>query len=50
MNKEWTLTKANEEKVRELEKGSALTWEGMSIDEENLDEIVKRIKRINTKC
>lgn len=46
MNKEWTLTKANEEKVRELEKGSALTWEGMNIDEENLDAIVDGLKEL----
>ena len=33
------LIEADEAKIRELERASALTWEGMSLDQENIDAI-----------
>ena len=41
---EYTLTDANEDKIRELENGSAFTWEGMNKDEDNLNAIVEFFK------
>ena len=33
------LIEADESKIRELEQSSAFTWEGMTLDQENIDEI-----------
>lgn len=35
------LIEADEAKVRELENDSAFTWEGMNLDEDNLNEIAR---------
>ena len=35
------LIEADESKIRELENESAFTWEGMNLDEENLNEIAR---------
>lgn len=33
------LIEANETKIRELERASAFTWEGMTLDQENINAI-----------
>ena len=33
------LNEADENKIRELEQESAFTWEGMTLDQDNIDEI-----------
>lgn len=45
---EYTLIHADSDKISELEKGSAFTWEGMAVDDENLNGIVDFFKK-NTK-
>ena len=32
---------ADENKIRELERSSAFTWEGMTLDDENISEIAQ---------
>ena len=34
------LIEAGESKIRELERASAFTWEGMTLDQESIDAIV----------
>lgn len=43
-SKEYTLVNADSDKISELEDGSAFTWEGMSIDDKNLKDIVEALK------
>lgn len=38
---------ADENKIKELERLSAFTWEGMTLDEENLNEIARIFKEEN---
>lgn len=42
--KEFTLDVADDNKISELEHGSAFTWEGMVVDAENLSTIVEALK------
>lgn len=43
-DKEYTLVEADEAKIKELENGSAFTWEGMTSDEDNLKAITEFFK------
>ena len=43
--KKYTLNNADSDKISELEKGSAFTWEGMSVTDDNLQGIVDFLEK-----
>lgn len=47
-HKEFELIEADQAKIQELESGSAFTYEGMSIDDENLEKVVDALKSVTS--